>query len=54
MLSGLTILFYNQKASTEVPLEKLRVVQLVKKYRTLCGIQRFLTAFTRTNLWSLI
>jgi hypothetical protein len=36
-----------------VLLEKLQVIQLVKKFPALYGTQSFATIFTKANYWSL-
>jgi len=38
---------------SQVLLEKLMVTQLVQKFPTFWGTQRFITMFTRTYHWSL-
>jgi hypothetical protein len=39
----------NAYMSRRIPLEKLRVAQLIKKFLALCGIRRFITMFTRAR-----
>jgi len=55
----MTVLLIHKTTSTYLPtqsgvlLEKLTVVNLVKKFCTCCGIQGFITIFTRACHWSL-
>jgi hypothetical protein len=59
MKGGVKILVINYTQNTwlipqsRVILEKLTVAQLIKKFPTFYGIQRFITVFTRARHWSL-